>query len=147
VRRSASSETTAIAARSASCDRWPTKPPIATYSSRSASSRVIAAICRGGISAMTRLARRASSATARSARNGVGSLAAMSTARAGSSRPVTRAHSSGPKARSPASAASLDGMSLHAAATRCSIWRSASNITPVTCSRRSRISCGSTWRR
>jgi len=125
----------------------PTKPPIAMYSSRSARTLVMSAICVGGISAMTRLARRGSSCTARSVRNGVGSFAATSTARDGSSRPVSRAHSNGPKARSPISAASFVKISQAAVATRCSIWQSASNIVTVTCSRRSRISCASTPRR
>ena len=71
----------------------------------------------------------------------------MSTAREGSMSPVTRAASSGPNARSPIVAVIFDGTSFVAAATRCSCWRSPSNIVAEACSRTSRMSCQSTSRR
>ena len=74
----------------------------------------------GAIEAIRSEARRGSSSTATSARNGGGSLVATSTALSVSSSPASRAESSGPNARWPMVAIRPEGSRRLAAASRAS---------------------------
>ena len=119
----------------ASLLRWPTNLPMVTYSPRPISSRVIAAICSGGIRPMTSLATAGVELIATSARNPIGSREVISTARPGSSSPATRAESTGPNTFSPSVATNATGNSRLAAASRDRAGPWAVKRTSVTCSR------------